>query len=70
MYYWDLSIDMIISTILVIALGFAVDYSGHIGHAFMAARKGTRNGINSLTTFEDKVNNKKQCTIDSLSLYP
>ncbi|XP_066915563.1 patched domain-containing protein 3-like [Clytia hemisphaerica] len=43
MYYWDLSIDMIISTILVISLGFAVDYSGHIGHAFMAARKGTRN---------------------------
>lgn len=45
MYYWDLSIDMIISTILVVALGFAVDYSGHIGHAFMAAREGNRNGI-------------------------
>lgn len=44
MYYWGLSVDMIISTILVIALGFAVDYSGHIGHAFMAARKGNRNG--------------------------
>jgi len=43
MYFWGLSIDMIISTILVISLGFAVDYSGHIGHAFMAARKGTRN---------------------------
>lgn len=35
---------MIISTILVVALGFAVDYSGHIGHAFMAVRKGNRNG--------------------------
>lgn len=43
MYFWDLSIDTIISTILVIALGFAVDYAAHIGHAFMAARKGSRN---------------------------
>jgi len=44
MYFWGLTIDFLISTVLVVALGFAVDYAAHIGHAFMAAaRDGNRN---------------------------
>jgi len=35
MFYWDLVIDGVGVINLVLAIGLAVDYSAHIGHAFM-----------------------------------
>lgn len=41
MWLWDISINSISIVNLVLSIGLAVDYSAHIGHAFMGAR-GTR----------------------------
>ncbi|GFR92001.1 patched domain-containing protein [Elysia marginata] len=41
MYYWGLTIDMVTSVILITSVGLSVDYSAHIGHAFMTV-SGTR----------------------------
>lgn len=35
MHFWDLTIDVVTTIVLVLAIGLAVDYSAHIGHAFM-----------------------------------
>ena len=35
MHFWDLTMDSVTIIMLVIALGLAVDYSAHIGRAFM-----------------------------------
>ena len=37
MYYWDLTIDSVTVIMLVISLGLSVDYSVHIGHAFLTS---------------------------------
>ena len=43
-YYWGLTIDTVTSINLILAVGLAVDYAAHIGHAFMTV-KGSRNGM-------------------------
>ena len=35
MYLWDVSLNSISMIILVMAIGFTVDYSGHIAHSFV-----------------------------------
>ena len=38
---WDVSLDAIAMIIIIMAIGFSVDYTCHIAHAFMVSRKGT-----------------------------
>ena len=40
LHFWDITIDIISCINIVIAIGLCVDYSVHIGHAYMVA-KGT-----------------------------
>ena len=49
MHFWELTIDTVTTIILVLSIGITVDYSAHIGHAFMAARKGDKNGEDIFT---------------------
>ena len=39
MYAWGLTIDLVASTNLIIAVGLCVDFSAHVAHSFM-----TQNG--------------------------
>ena len=39
MYVWDVSLNGVSMIILVMAIGFAVDYSTHIAHAFVISEK-------------------------------
>eukprot|EP00090_Calanus_glacialis_P027719 TRINITY_DN4393_c0_g1_i1.p1 TRINITY_DN4393_c0_g1~~TRINITY_DN4393_c0_g1_i1.p1 ORF type:complete len:1001 (-),score=160.99 TRINITY_DN4393_c0_g1_i1:89-3091(-) len=41
LHFWDITIDIISCVNIVLAIGLCVDYSVHIGHAFLIA-KGTR----------------------------
>merc|ERR1712083_1046493 len=41
LHFWDITIDIISCINLVLAIGLCVDYSVHIGHAFLVA-KGSR----------------------------
>ena len=43
MYVWDLSLNIIVMINLVMAMGFAVDYSAHIAHAFVTSKKEAAN---------------------------
>ena len=43
MYVWDLSLNIVVMINLVLAMGFAVDYSAHIAHAFVMSKKETAN---------------------------
>ena len=45
MHFWGLTIDTVTTIIIVLAIGLTVDYSAHLGHAFMISKKGNRNGI-------------------------
>ena len=38
LHFWDITIDIISCINLVLAIGLCVDYSVHIGHAFLVAR--------------------------------
>ena len=38
---WDVSLDVIAMIIIIMAIGFSVDYTCHIAHAFMISRKDT-----------------------------
>jgi len=40
MFYWDLVVDNVAVIMLVLAVGLSVDYSAHVGHAFMT-KQGT-----------------------------
>ena len=42
MYFWQLSIEPMTSVLLIIAFGLAIDYSAHVGHAFIQAEGGNR----------------------------
>ena len=48
MYFWGLTIDMVSTIVLVIAVGLSVDYASHVGHAFLV-QTGTTDG-NIITT--------------------
>lgn len=41
MYFWGLSVETVITIILVLAVGLSVDYASHVGHTFMVVT-GTR----------------------------
>lgn len=45
MYYWDLTIDVVSTIILVIGVGLSVDYASHVGHAYLV-QTGSSNGNN------------------------
>ena len=42
-HFWGLTIDIVTTMFLVLAIGLSVDYSSHIGHTFMIT-SGTRKG--------------------------
>jgi predicted RND superfamily exporter protein len=35
MYYWNLTIDVVSTIVLVIGVGLSVDYASHVGHSFL-----------------------------------
>ena len=41
MYIWGVTLNSVSMVILVMAIGFAVDYSAHIAHAFVMSREET-----------------------------
>ena len=41
--FWGVTIDTASSVLLILCFGLAVDYSAHVGHAFMTVI-GTKNG--------------------------
>ncbi|XP_046840543.1 patched domain-containing protein 3-like [Xenia sp. Carnegie-2017] len=43
MYFWDLTIDIVSTIVLIIAIGLSVDYASHVGHTFLI-KSGTRKG--------------------------
>lgn len=43
MYFWDVSLNGVSMITLVMAIGFAVDYSAHIAHAFVMSKEETAN---------------------------
>lgn len=43
MHFWGITIDVVTTIIMVLAIGLTVDYSAHIAHGFMVSRKPTRN---------------------------
>ena len=45
MWMWDLTIDAVTVTYMVIAIGLSVDYSAHIGEAFMLSKKSENNSM-------------------------
>ena len=42
-HFVGLTIDVVTSLILILAIGMSVDYAAHVGHTFMTM-VGTRNG--------------------------
>ena len=44
MHFWGLTVDTVTTIQLILAIGLSVDYSAHIGHGFMASRRGNRAG--------------------------
>ena len=48
MHFWGLTVDTVTTIQLILAIGLSVDYSAHIGHGFMASRRGNRAGKFSL----------------------
>ena len=42
-HFWGLTIDIVTTICVVLAVGLSVDYSSHIGHTFMIT-SGTRKG--------------------------
>ena len=56
---WDVSLDVIAMIIIIMALGFSVDYTCHIAHAYMISQKSTPNkrAIDALTTMGTSVMN-------------
>ena len=39
MVYWDVAFNTFTGVNIVVAIGMAVDYSAHIGHAYLEAGK-------------------------------
>lgn len=52
MYVWDVSLNMISTINLVMAIGFSVDYSAHIAHAYVLSneRRPEDRAIHALST--------------------
>ena len=45
-HFWDVTINTVSTINLILAIGLAVDYAAHIGHAFMAC-SGSRKSSSS-----------------------
>ena len=56
---WDTSLDVIAMVIIIMAIGFSVDYTCHIAHAFMISKKTTpeERAIDALVTMGTSVLN-------------
>jgi len=56
---WDTSLDAIAMIVIIMAIGFSVDYTCHIAHAFMISKKNTpeKRVIDALTTMGSSVLN-------------
>ena len=44
MYFWDVDVNFLSATLIILSIGLTVDYSAHIGHAFMK-NTGSKKGI-------------------------
>merc|ERR1712128_314921 len=42
LHFWDITIDIISCVNIVLAIGLCVDYSVHIGHAYLVSESGGR----------------------------
>ena len=63
MYYWDLTIDMVSTIVLIIGVGLSVDYASHVGHSFLV-QTGNSSG-NIINKFILK-HQKRHCTTSQL----
>ena len=67
MVLWDVSLNSVSMINLVMAIGFAVDYSAHIAHAYVASTKATANErvVDALSTLGASVlmGGKSSCSI-------
>ncbi|XP_062500022.1 patched domain-containing protein 3-like [Corticium candelabrum] len=51
MHFWNLTIDVVTTVVLILAIGLAVDYSAHIAHAFLIPNaKDKSNDDRAITT--------------------
>ena len=68
---WDTSLDVIAMVIIIMAVGFAVDYTCHIAHAFMISKKATpeRRVIDALVTMGTSVLNGGRINSVSIHLF-
>ena len=57
MYLWSVSLNSISMIIIVMSIGFAVDYSAHVAHAFVGSKSNTPEGrvVDSLRTMGSSV---------------
>lgn len=57
MYLWNVSLNSISMIVIVMAIGFAVDYSAHVAHAFMISKEHTpeKRAIDALRTMGTSV---------------
>ena len=69
-HFWGLTIDIVTTMFLVLAVGLSVDYSSHIGHTFMI-RSGTRKGkLGKRDPCSITLNSPKWLTCSFLLYYP
>ena len=68
---WDTSLDVIAMVIIIMAIGFSVDYTCHIAHAFMISNKATpeRRVIDALVTMGTSVLNGGSIISMSIHLF-
>ena len=46
MYFWNMNIDIVAGTNIIISVGLCVDYSAHMAHSFL-----TKTGTRSVRSF-------------------
>ena len=69
-HFWGLTIDIVTTICVVLAVGLSVDYSSHIGHTFMI-RSGTRKGkLGKTDPCSITLNSPKWLTCSFLLYYP
>ena len=68
---WDTSLDVIAMVIIIMAIGFSVDYTCHMAHAFMISKKATPEGrvIDALVTMGTSVLNGGNIISMSIHLF-
>ena len=60
---WDTSLDAIAMIVIIMAIGFSVDYTCHVAHAFMISKKPTadKRVMDAVTTMGSSVLNGGKC---------